>query len=351
MSDKSLYQNCLAQVQSFETLWAYYSQSDGQLYDDECRMSARSFLDTMYSIAQFDGRLKDQLDSTTVNKVKVELIVENLDSWADSDSVAPFDTFAKSRTMLFGFLSGLKLFLHVELQIPITPVIMMRSDEIEHSERALRWKGYLPNELLMSSKHDPDELVRSACKGKTIVAIGDIRRSQQLMEYAKDDDVFLKFMSSFIHHSRALIEKHKGFFDKFTGDGFIAYFNEEICSRLNVDYVDCFLGFVDEELKFMDGLFSEWRESVSRLPPEPVGLAIGGGAGIVDFRDVDNHLIVVGDAVVWAYRTVSDGEAGEFIAHEPLSELISNRPGLSFSPREGVTKNGMPYKSSAVTFD
>jgi len=350
LTDKSLYQNCLAQVQAFETLWAYYSQSDGQLYDSESREAARSFLDTMNSIAQIDGRLKDQLVSTTVNKVKVKLIVENLDSWADSDRAAVMKTFAKSRSMLFGFLSGLKLFLHVELQIPITPVIMMNSDEIEHSERALRWKGYLPGELLVSSKYDPDELVKCACEGKTIVVIGDIRRSQQLMAYANDGDVFLKFMSSFIHQSRALIEKHKGFFDKFTGDGFIAYFNEDICSKLNADFIECFLGFVEQELEFMDILFAKWRESVSQLPPEPVGLAIGADMGVVDFRDVDNHLIAIGDAVVWAYRMVSGGEAGELIAHEPLCNLISTRPGLSFTPREGITKNGMPYKSSAVTF-
>lgn len=350
MSDKSLYQNCLAQVQTFETLWAYYSQSDGQLYDSESREAARSFLDTMRSIARIDDRLRDQLANTTVNKVKVDLIVKNLDSWADSDRTAVMKTFAKSRSMLFGFLSGLKLFLHVELQIPFTPVIMMRSDEIEHSERALRWKGYLPNELLASSKFDPDELVRCACKGRTIVVIGDIRRSQQLMAYANDADVFLKFMSSFIYHSRALIEKHKGFFDKFTGDGFIAYFNEEICSKLNVDFIECFLDFVDQELKFMDTLFAQWRQSVSQAPPEPVGLAIGADTGTVDFRDVDNHLIAVGDAIVWAYRMVSDGEAGEFVAREPLANLISTRPGLSFAPREGKTKNGMPYKSSVVTF-
>jgi len=342
--------NCLSLAQSFETLWAYYSQSDGQIYDHEARQSARALLESLRDLAGHDNRLDELLKTTAVNTVKAAHIVGRLEEWARGDGVAPFASLAQSRTMLFGLLSSVKLFMHVELRIPLTPMITMSAREIEHSERALRWRGYLPADLLVTSRVDPDEIVRTAGRKPSIVVIGDIRRSQQLMTYVMDADGFTRLMGSFIQKSMELIQKHRGFFDKFTGDGFIAYFNEEICSRLGSDYVDCFHDFVKEETGFVADLFTGWSNRFKSIPTEPVGLAIGCDIGVVDFRDVRNHLIAVGDAVVWAHRMSGEGKAGEIIVHEPLAELIRDRPGIRLEQREGRTKHGMAFTANAMKF-
>lgn len=344
------YTHCLIHIQTFETLWAYYSQSGGEIYDNECRQSALSFLECLQRLTAGDGQLAGQLETIRVNQTGAGEILRRLEGWASSDEVTPFRTFAECRPMLFGLLSGLKLYIHVKLQAPITPLISMSAQEIEHSERVLRWKGYLPEEILMKHSVDPDELIREASGSRSIVVIGDIRRSQQLMAYARDTDGFTRFMGDFIELSRKLIQKHFGFFDKFTGDGFIAYFNEKMCGELGLDFVECFMEFVRQENKFVGDLFEDWRESVTQLPEQEVGLAMGCDIGPVEFRDVNNHLISVGDAVVWAHRMSSAGGAGDVIVHEPLVHVIKMISRVALSPRNGTTKNGMSYKACAMEF-
>ncbi len=349
MSEKPQYQNLLALIQSFETMWAYYSQSDGELYDAECRAIVNSLISAIEDMAGKENSLSDQIEKTTVNKIKYSEIIEKLSGWANNADIAPFGTLGQSRRMLFGFFSGLKLFLHVELQIPFTPTITMSATEIEHGERTMRWKGYLPDKLLKSSMEDPDKLVLGAGDARTIVVVGDIRRSQQLLAYTENPDGFSRFMGRFIGLSRQLIEKHYGFFDKFTGDGFIAYFNENICSELGGDFIECFIDFVNQELSGVNGLFIEWSQSLTRQLDEPVGLAIGADIGMVDFRDVDNHLISIGGAVVWANRMASEGDVGEVIANKPLCDILGSQPNISLTPRNGKTKNGMPFEASKMT--
>ena len=340
----------LAAVQSFETLWAYYSQSGGHLYDSDLRQAARDMAARARALANVDPRFGQQLATTTVNKLAARAILDRVAAWAESDGLAPFPTLAESRPLLFGLLSGIKLFLHVELAIPLSPTITMSAREIEFSERALRWKGYLPDEFLRVSRLDPDALVREAGGADSVVVIGDIRRSQQLMSVARDNEGFVRLMGRFIQGSRGLIQKHHGLFDKFTGDGFIAYFNEALCTRLGKNYMDCFLRFVREEKKFARDLFTDFTSRVDLSLTPHVGLAVGADLGRVDFRDVNNHLIAVGDAVVWAHRMSNAGEAGEIIVHAPLAGKLDGMAGIELSPRGGVAKHGIEFSAAALTF-
>jgi len=343
--------SCLVQAQSFETLWAYYCQSDGHLYDAECRQAARALVASIRAGFTDDPVVSRQFEETTINKTPVAEIIDLLDGWASGDAIVPFENFSASRSLLFGLLSSTKLTLHVTLGIPVPPTISMSDQEIAHSERTLRWKGYLPDAILRNPGHDPDRLIKEASGAKTIAVIGDIRRSQQLMAYTGDNDRFSAFMGRFIDTSRKLITEHNGFFDKFTGDGFIAYFNESLISLMGRNYINCFLSFVRQEDRFVRKLFDDWRKASAMPLEEPIGLSLGCDIGLVDFRDVNNHLIAIGDAVVWAHRMCGVGEVGEVIAHDPLAEIIAPVRGLSLTQREEMTKNGIPFTPHAVTFD
>ncbi len=348
--DKTNHSSCLVLIQTFETLWAYYSQSNGQLYDSECRQAANDFIKVLRQITSSDKGLEDQVIRITVNRMDCPEILDQMETWATGTETVPFKTFSASRSLLFGFLSVLKFYLHAALKIPINPLIVMSPTEIEHSERSLRWKGYLPDEFIRSSICDPDELVTRAGKTRSVVVIGDIRRSQQLMNFAKGTDGFLTLMSSFINQSRDLIQKHKGFFDKFTGDGFIAYFNEEICGQLEKDFIECSIKFIKDEAEAIGKLFEEWGVVSDYSPDKPLGLAIGCDIGQVDFHNVNNHLVAIGDSVVWAYRMANAGEAGEVIAHQPLAKLYERYPELRFTPIVGETKNSISYSAQGIKF-
>lgn len=81
-----------------------------------------------------------------------------------------------------------------------------------------------------------------------------------------------------------------------------------------------------------------------------IGLAIGCDSGIVDFRDINNHLISIGDSVVWANRMNSEGGVGETIVHEPLAFELDGLLGIEMTQRNGETKHGVPFNARNLKF-
>lgn len=159
---------------------------------------------------------------------------------------------------------------------------------------------------------------------------------------------FSERMVEFVNRTRELIEKYSGFFDKFTGDGFIAYFNEAVCRESKVSHIQSFLGFLKEELDFAGPLFQEWSSSIRKRPVTEIGLAIGADVGQIKFEDVHDHLVAVGDAIVWAARMASIAGSNEIIVNNLLFSALEKRDGISFQRREGTTKAGESFLAHAL---
>lgn len=340
--------NSLAAIQSFETLWAYYSQSSGALYDSECRAAAEALVAASAELIELDDEFAGWISSANINKIGALSILDALRDWSTSSRPAPFETLSMARARLFGLLAGMKIYLHMKLQIPFTPRISMSAKEIEYSERRLRWKGYLPEPILTQKGVNPDVLVEEASAARTIALVGDIRNSQKLMGALQNADRFARFMGDFIAETRALIDKRRGFFDKFTGDGFIVYFNERICEVGGVDFIDALIDFSREIKESTAEILKSHARGVSQRALNSIGLALGADIGRVDFRDVNNHLIAIGDAVVWAHRMSAVGSVGDFIARAPLAREFEGKIGVRMKPRGGLTKHGLAFKAKAV---
>jgi class 3 adenylate cyclase len=197
---------------------------------------------------------------------------------------------------------------------------------------------------------NPDEVFQGASKTPTIAVVGDIRRSQDLMTYAQKPRDFSKRMVRFITKTRKLIDKHAGFFDKFTGDGFIVYFNHAICKAAGLNYIECFTNFLSDEFDLATPLFQEWSLSIRKLPTTEIGLAIGADIGQIKFEDIDNHLIAVGDAIVWAARMASVATSNETIVNNLLFAALKDRQDISFQERSGQTKTGETFLAKALNF-
>lgn len=171
------------------------------------------------------------------------------------------------------------------------------------------------------------------------------------MTYAQDPKAFSERMVQFITTTRELIEKHAGFFDKFTGDGFIVYFNEAVCNAANLEYMDCFVNFIRDEFHFATPLFDEWSRSIRKRPATEIGLAIGSDIGRVSFEDVHDHLVAVGDSIVWASRMASIANSNEVIVNNLLFAALDGRTDIKFQSREGKTKAGESFLAQSLLFN
>jgi len=348
MAPENRYIECLFLTQTFETFWAYYSQSGGNLYGPECKKSMSELLVALDDISKIDQRFSDHVQMGFSEEGELTEFVSKLRAWVAGDEPVSHGTFIESRVMLYDYFKRVKELAGKCLGIPVYIGKMQIGREFEYSEGAIRWKGYLPQIVKLWDKLDT--IFESASRSETIVVIGDVRRSQDLMTFAPNPQVFADYMGRFIHESRRIISENYGVFDKFTGDGFIAYFNETVCKEFNVDYTECFLKFSRMEMEFANELFNEWRGLVRKSPAELIGLSIGADTGEIDFLDKDHHLIAIGDAIVWAQRMVSVGKAGEIVINNLLGTQLQGHDGLEFEYRPGKTRAGESFMAQILNF-
>src|SRR5207237_1424914 len=120
---------------------------------------------------------------------------------------------------------------------------------------------------------------------------------------------------------------------KFTGDGFIAYFNESICKVCDLNYTEAFIEFLVEYGAFAERHFLEWVRNVKKLPDQPVGLGLGADIGVISLQNLKNHLVAVGNPIVWASRFAAEAGANEILVNNLLYEQLQNVPGLEFKDR------------------
>jgi len=337
--------NCLVHAQAFETAWAYFSQSGGRLYSAECRRAARRFIESLRTLGPADPRVLAPMELVADHPVEVGALLKEVEAWARGAESAFLEE--KLRTPFFVLIQGVKGLLVRELGIDI-PISIGGGADASFSARVLRWKAHLPSILL--DQGDLDGRIAEASRSESIVVVGDIRRSQDLMTYAASPDDFSRRMVVFIQKTRDLIDANAGFFDKFTGDGFIVYFNEALCRAAGRSHIDRFLRFVKAEAAFAQELFSDWAGLIRKRPTGPIGLAMGADIGKVAFHDVQDHLVAVGDAIVWAARMAEAANAGEVLVNNLLQSKLTAvyTRILTFAPREAQTKAGETFLAQVL---
>lgn len=337
----------LVHASSLETVWAYYSQSGGNLYQTEVRMAAANFANAYARAADADGELESRIRGKLGEHTDVAEIVERVRTWGTGEAERPYGSDSQTRFMLFALITSLKAALLQPEALEQWPSMLYTSEEANHSARAVRWRAHLPQRVF---HREPDELVRAASEAPSIAVMGDIRRSQDLMTYASSAGDFSQRMVRFITETRRLAEKHGGFFDKFTGDGFLVYFSKAVCEVMKRDYLECFVEFVQEEMAFANVAFREWTTSIRKLPAKEVGLTIGADLGVVAFNDINNQLVAVGDSIVWAARMSSAGNANQVIVNNLLYAALRDRSQFAFEPLSSETKAGESFRAHRMSW-
>lgn len=177
-------------------------------------------------------------------------------------------------------------------------------------------------QLLRSTEFQKQFLESRECKA--VVMAVDIRRSTELMLKARTPEDFAEFITTLCSDLMRIIVDSYGVFDKFTGDGVLAFFPDfysgDDAAFLAVSAADrCHTTF--------NSHYHNSRKSFTSILTD-IGLGIGIDFGRVHLVQVAGGLTVVGAPVVYACR-LSQAPSGLTLANQPAYEVISERCGGS----------------------
>lgn len=189
---------------------------------------------------------------------------------------------------------------------------------------------------LLFESEEFQNLFADSSKCDSVVLSIDIRRSTELMLKARTPELFSKFITELSRKLAHVIISNFGIFDKFTGDGILAFFpkfysGEEAIIRAVKAASICHFVFTEH--------YNSSRECFNVFIKD-VGLGIGVDYGNVTLVNTQSELTVVGIPVVYACR-FSGARAGETLLNQPAKEeLLRLRPTMSsISEAELLIKN------------
>ncbi len=338
------YTQALIYLQSFETCWAICYLSDGGMYVPQCQDLVTRLIERLGLIRSFDDKVfnsKALNISDADNTAIMDDLLARIEQWKNNGSEWPYDSLADTHEELSRILWGLKQYLgrHIDRQIEVPS--LWSEGKTGFSTSRIRWDTHLPHHML---KDMPEYLEDEISRTRTIVVVGDIRKSQDLMTYSLSADYFRDRIIEFTQQSRYLIKKNIGIFDKFTGDGFLAYFNEYVCRQAGKDFIQCFLNFTQEMMEFSSDHFSRWTKSIRKLPVGSSGLTIGADIGQIEYKEIEGHLLAIGDTIVWSNRVCSAGKSNEVVLNNILYNLVKHYyQTTEFETREAKTSAGESF--------
>ncbi len=134
---------------------------------------------------------------------------------------------------------------------------------------------------------------------EAIVLTVDIRRSSAVLKESIDIPQYARTLDDFIGEFRTVLHYHGGWFEKFTGDGFICYW---LLDKEFAETMDMVLDFC---CSVMDNFRSYYYPAfVANMRNEPIGigLAIGIDAGPCYLTPIVGDLTIIGSPIVGSVR-------------------------------------------------
>ena len=172
--------------------------------------------------------------------------------------------------------------------------------------------------LLESAEFQKSFLETHQCNA--FVMSVDIRRSTELMSKARSPQQFADFMTILCTELERIIKENYGVFDKFTGDGVLAFFPDFYSGDDAGIFV---VSVADQCHKIFEEKYREFRNSfISVLTG--VGLGIGIDYGPSHLVQMAGGLTIVGAPVVYACR-MSGAPANTTLLNQHGYEKISEK--------------------------
>lgn len=173
-----------------------------------------------------------------------------------------------------------------------------------------------------------------------VIMAVDIRRSTELMLKAREPELYADFIISLCAGLRNIILENYGFFDKFTGDGILAFY-PEILTGEDAPYRA--LKAADDCHKFFDDHYKAKRDCFNSVLMD-IGLGIGIDYGKSHFVKIQDELTLIGSPVVYACR-MSGADAGLTLLNHPAYRALSSK----YSDYIDVQESMSPLKNEGNT--
>jgi class 3 adenylate cyclase len=206
------------------------------------------------------------------------------------------------------------------------------------------WEERFPRDELLDAIIDTTPL-------QMFVMAADIRESTLLMKEAVRFERFAKIMDKFVSAVRSGIGTPGGWFDKFTGDGFLAYWivpptPKEAYQQRFVEAAGNLADTAHQLIQlFHSRVLEDFRRNSHNLS-DGVGLSIGLDAGPGFLVEIAGELTVVGPPVVGAVRMVNAASRPqEIFANVYLGEhLHDEQDGIYSALGMSATRESRPTK-------
>ena len=182
-----------------------------------------------------------------------------------------------------------------------------------------------------------DLLTRGSTPAEVTVVVGDLRLSSLVLREAVQPSLYARFIIGFTEAVRSLANARDGWFDKFTGDGFIAFWIHRSDPPPGLVQVPQFCQTV---MPAAETLIANLRRN-SRNFPVGVGLSLGVDAGPSQLVRVGDSLTVVGSPIVGATRMVASARAGQTLVNVYLGEALQR-------DRERLAEDGIRVERTVV---
>lgn len=174
-----------------------------------------------------------------------------------------------------------------------------------------------------------------------IVMSVDVRSSTILMREAIRPFDFAFAMTDFVEYSQELVKENGGWFDKFTGDGFLAYWitnykrddkgqfivptrEDGVAYFPQWPYVSAVAKVGRECRRFFSEEILPRLKVVTQNYPDTAGLSIGVDGGLVSPVLIAGELTLLGPPVVGAVRMTSAAKPGEALINNHLGSALEN---------------------------
>jgi class 3 adenylate cyclase len=147
--------------------------------------------------------------------------------------------------------------------------------------------------------------------------------SALVLKEAVQPSLYARFIIGFTEAVRSLAHERDGWFDKFTGDGFVAFWIHREAPPLALTVVP---QFCQNVMPAASTLIANLRKN-SRNFPVGVGLSLGVDSGPCQLVRVGGSLTIVGSPIVGATRMVASARASQALVNVYLGEALEQAQG------------------------